>query len=72
MPQSNSTQTTAIPTAVDERTRRTPEAPFMAASMGKGHLAFDLGRRHAVGLGDDSHRGAVKSGNTSTGMRGAV
>ena len=35
MPQSNSTQTTAMPTAVDERTRRTPEAPFRAASMGK-------------------------------------
>ena len=34
-PQSKSTQTTAMPTAVDERTRRTPDAPFRAASSGK-------------------------------------
>ena len=34
-PQSKSTQTTAMPTAVDERTRRTPDAPFRAASRGK-------------------------------------
>ena len=33
-PQSKSTQTTAIPTAVDERTLRTPVAPFRAASTG--------------------------------------
>ena len=33
-PQSKSTHTTAMPTAVDERTRRTPDAPFRAASMG--------------------------------------
>ena len=35
VPQSNSTHTTAIPTAVADRTRRTPDAPLMAASMGK-------------------------------------
>ena len=34
-PQSNSTQTTATPTAVAERTRRTPAAPFSADSIGK-------------------------------------
>src|SRR5439155_164467 len=34
VPQSNSTQTTAMPTAVAERTRRTPEAPLMDASIG--------------------------------------
>ena len=33
-PQSNSTQTTAIPTAVADRTRRTPDAPLMALSRG--------------------------------------
>jgi hypothetical protein len=35
VPQSNSTQTTEIPCAVDERTRLTPVAPFTAVSMGK-------------------------------------
>ena len=34
VPQSNSTQTTAMPTAVAERTRRTPDAPLMALSIG--------------------------------------
>ena len=34
VPQSNSTQTTAMPTAVAERTRRTPDAPLIAASIG--------------------------------------
>ncbi len=34
VPQSNSTQTTAMPTAVAERTRRTPEAPLIALSIG--------------------------------------
>ena len=34
VPQSNSTQTTAMPTAVAERTRRTSEAPLIAASIG--------------------------------------
>ena len=33
-PQSKSTQMTAMPTAVDERTRRTLAAPFSAASTG--------------------------------------
>ena len=35
MPHSNSTHTTEIPTAVAERTRRTPPAPFKALSIGK-------------------------------------
>ena len=34
VPQSNSTQTTAIPSAVAERTRRTLDAPLMALSRG--------------------------------------
>ena len=34
-PQSKSTQTTASPTAVADRTRRTPDAPFITASIGK-------------------------------------
>jgi hypothetical protein len=35
VPQSNSTQTTAIPTAVADLTRLTPDAPLIAVSIGK-------------------------------------
>ena len=31
VPQSNSTHTTAMPTAVADRTRRTPDAPLIGA-----------------------------------------
>jgi hypothetical protein len=68
VPQSNSTQTTAMPTAVAERTRRTSDAPLMAASMGNvtsvsissGAIPWPSVRMVTVG--------AVRSGNTSTGI----
>ena len=72
VPQSNSTQTTAMPTAVAERTRRTPEAPLMALSIGNvtsdsissGAMPCPSARMVTVG--------AVRSGNTSTGICRAV
>ena len=56
VPQSNSTQTTAMPTAVADRTRRTPEAPLMALSIGKRDQRLHLLGRHAVALGEDRDR----------------
>ena len=72
VPQSNSTQTTAIPTAVADRTRRTPEAPLMALSSGNvtsdsissGAIPWPSVRIVTVG--------AVRSGNTSIGICRAV
>ena len=72
VPQSNSTQMTAIPWAVEERTRRTPVAPFTEASTGKvtrvstssGAMPWASDRIVTVG--------AVRSGKTSTGRRSAV
>lgn len=68
-PQSNSTHTTATPTAVAERTRRTPLAPFMAASIGK--VTSDSRSVGAIPRASASTVtvGAVRSGSTSTGMR---
>ena len=71
-PQSNSTQTIATPTAVAERTRRTPAAPFSADSIGNvtsdsissGSIPGASARMVTVG--------AVRSGSTSSGMRVAV
>ena len=70
--QSNSTHTTATPTAVAERTRRTPAAPFSADSIGNvtsdsissGSIPGASARIVTVG--------AVRSGSTSRGMRVAV
>ena len=72
VPQSNSTHTTAMPSAVAERTRRTFDAPLMALSSGKvtsdsissGAMPCPSVRMVTVG--------AVRSGNTSTGMLRAV
>ena len=72
VPQSNSTQTTAMPTAVAERTRRTPEAPLIALSIGNvtsdsissGAMPWPSVRMVTVG--------AVRSGNTSIGICRAV
>ena len=71
-PQSNSTHTTPIPTAVADRTRRTPDAPLIALSIGNvtsdsissGAIPWPSARIVTVG--------AVRSGNTSTGMSRAV
>ena len=68
VPQSNSTQTTAMPTAVAERTRRTPDAPLIALSSGNvtsdsissGAMPCPSVRMVTVG--------AVRSGNTSIGI----
>ena len=72
VPQSNSTHTTAIPTAVADRTRRTPDAPLMALSSGKvtsdsissGAMPCPSVRMVTVG--------AVRSGKTSIGICRAV
>ena len=72
VPQSNSTHTTAMPTAVADRTRRTPDAPLMALSSGNvtsdsissGAIPWPSARMVTVG--------AVRSGNTSTGIWRAV
>jgi hypothetical protein len=72
VPQSNSTQTTAMPTAVADRTRRTSDAPLIAASIGNvtsvsissGTIPRPSARIVTVG--------AVRSGNTSTGIPRAV
>ena len=72
VPQSNSTQTTAMPTAVAERTRRTSEAPLIAASIGNvTSVSISSGAipRPSVRI---VTVGAVRSGNTSTGMLRAV
>src|SRR3989304_1559088 len=68
VPHSNSTQTTAIPTAVAERTRRTLAAPFTAVSIGNvTSISISSGA-----IPRPSTRivtvGAVRSGNTSTGI----
>ena len=72
VPQSNSTHTTAMPTAVADRTRRTLDAPLMALSIGNvtsdsissGAMPWPSVRIVTVG--------AVRSGKTSTGMSRAV
>ena len=72
VPQSNSTQTTAMPTAVAERTRRTSDAPLMAASIGNvTSVSISSGAmpRPSVRI---VTVGAVKSGKTSTGIERAV
>ena len=72
VPQSNSTHTTAMPTAVADRTRRTPEAPLIALSSGNvtsdsissGAMPWPSVRMVTVG--------AVRSGKTSIGICRAV
>ena len=59
MPQSNSTQTTEKPLVEEERTRRTPVAPFTAVSTGK--VTSFLGC-HTVGFGHDDHCRGVQVG----------
>ena len=69
VPQSNSTQTTDNPMAVDERTRRTPEAPLTALSIGKVTSVSTSSGAIPWALVITVTVGAVRSGNTSTGMR---
>ena len=72
VPQSNSTHTTAMPSAVAERTRRTLEAPLMALSSGNvtsDSISSGAMPRPSVRM---VTVGAVRSGNTSTGISRAV
>ena len=63
---------TAMPTAVDERTLRTPDAPFSAASMGKVTSAsMSVGAIPCPSTSTVTV-GAVRSGRTSTGIRTAT
>ena len=72
VPQSNSTQTMAMPVAAAERTRRTPGAPFKAVSIGKAiWLSASSGAIPCASVMTVTV-GAVRSGNTSTGMWSAV
>ena len=47
----------ATPTAVAERTLRTPDAPFMEASIGNVDEGFHLGRNHPSAFHQDRDRG---------------
>ena len=72
VPHSNSTQTTEMPTAVAERTRRTPDAPFTAVSTGNVIcVSTSVGDMPCASVMTVTV-GAVRSGNTSTGIRVAV
>ena len=69
--QSNSTQMTAIPTPVEERTRRTHDAPLSAVSIGKViRLSTSSGAMPCASAMTVTV-GAVRSGKTSTGIRAA-
>ena len=68
-PHSNSTQTTEKPTAVEERTLRTPDAPLRAASMGKVTSVSTSSGAIPCASVMTVTVGAVRSGKTSTGMR---
>src|SRR5688500_6058880 len=72
VPQSNSTHTTEIPCAVDERTRRTPVAPFTAVSIGNETSASTSSGAIPCASVSTVTVGAVRSGKTSTGMRYAA
>src|SRR6185503_17358193 len=67
-PQSNSTQITATTTAVAERRRRTPAAPFNADSIGKVTSdSISVGTIPGPSISTVTV-GAVRSGSTSTGI----
>ena len=72
VPQSNSTQTIEIPIPDAERTRRTPVAPFIAASIGNVTSDSTSSGASPCASVTTVTVGAVRSGNTSTGMRSAV
>jgi hypothetical protein len=72
VPQSNSTHTMLMPCEVEERTRRTPVAPFTAVSIGNvTSVSTSSGAMPCASVSTVTV-GAVRSGNTSTGMRAAV
>ena len=66
-PQSNSTQMIVTPTAVAERTRRTPGAPFTAVSIGNvTRYSMSVGAMPGFSAMTVTV-GAVRSGSTSMG-----
>src|SRR5918995_3730075 len=68
IPQSNSTQMTEIPVAVEDRTRRTPEAPLTAVSIGNvTNVSTSSGAIPCASVMIVTE-GAVRSGKTSTGI----
>jgi hypothetical protein len=60
-----------MPTPVEERTRRTPEAPFNAVSIGKVMSVSTSSGAIPCASAMTVTVGAVRSGKTSTGMRTA-
>src|SRR5688572_22699459 len=68
VPQSNSTHTTEIPCAVDDRTRLTPVAPLTAVSMGNVTSVSTSSGASPCASVSTVTVGAVKSGKTSTGI----
>src|SRR5687768_638356 len=71
-PQLNSTHTTATPTAVAERTRRTPAAPLSDDSIGNVTSdSISSGSMPGASVNTVTV-GAVRSGSTSSGRRQAV
>ena len=62
VPQSNSTHTTAMPTAVADRTRRTPGGAVHGAFDGQGDQRLHLLGCHAVAFGEDGDGGCGEVG----------
>ena len=71
-PQSNSTQTTEKPDVEEERTRRTPVAPFTDVSTGKVTRRSTSSAAMPRASVITTTVGAVKSGKTSTSISRAV
>ena len=72
MSQSNSTHTTENPVVEDERTRRTPVAPFTAVSIGKVTSCSTSSAAIPPASVITTTVGALRSGNTSTSVCQAV
>ena len=70
--QSNSTHTTEKPAVDEERTRRTPVAPFTAVSMGNVTSCSTSSGAMPEASVMTTTVGALRSGKTSTSMRQAV
>src|ERR687891_1007176 len=68
VPHSNSTQTTEIPVAVEDRTRRTPEAPLTVVSIGNVTKVSTSSGAIPCASVMMVTEGAVRSGKTSTGI----
>ena len=72
MPQSKSACTIEIPAVLEERTRRTPCAPVSVLSIGKvTSRSISIAAKPGASVSTVTV-GAVRSGNTSTGMRRAA